>query len=513
MKSKPTPRAKQKAEPARKLLLVSNRLPYNLPRRNLPLSRNVGGLVNALEPVIVQRGGGWIGWDGIPLSSAKAVKSSMEGSRAYKTPTGIELHGVPLSDREISRYYRGFSNRSLWPLFHDFSDKAVYNPEDFNAYLNVNRRFAEIVSSWVTPDSRVWVQDFHLMLVPRYLRAMGFQGRIDFFLHIPFPAMDLYRKLPWRADLLRGVLASDAIGFHVESYRDHFVEAARVLCGAQKKGPDRHGVVRLEQESHESLAFAAPIGIDVDDFERLASDEETQARARRFKESGGAARILFGADRLDYTKGIKERMSAFEYFLKTHQDAMGKVTLIQVVVPGRSQVEEYRVMKREIDGEVGRINGELGRVGWTPIQYRYRALDRKELVAKYLAADVALITPLRDGMNLVAAEYAASRVDEDGALILSEFAGIAESAPGAILVNPYDRDGYSQAIGRALSMSEGERRERMRMLRRRIRANPATQWADRCLKVGMQVAAPAATAARARPVIPEPVAERQRMEQ
>lgn len=466
------------------LLLVSNRLPYNLPRAHLPLSRNVGGLVNALEPVLVDRGGGWIGWDGVPLSSVKAVQSALQSTKSYRTPSGIDLHGVPLSDREVSRYYRGFSNRTLWPLFHDFADKTVFNPEDYGAYFQVNRRFAEVVVSRLTPASRVWVQDFHLMLVPQYLRELGFDGRIDFFLHIPFPALDIYRKLPWRAELVRGILASDAIGFHVDAYRDHFVDAARSLCGALRIGRDRNGCIRLSHGGRECGIFSAPIGIDVSDFERLASTEEIRARARRIAESYDSCRILFGADRLDYTKGIQERLRAFEHFLSICPEAIGKVVLIQVVVPGRSQVEEYRMMKREIDREVGRINGEFGRAGWQPIHYRYRALDRKDLIAMYRAADVALVTPLRDGMNLVAAEYAASRVDEDGALVLSEFAGLAECVAGAILVNPYDLAGCARAIGKALELSREERRQRMRMLRRHIKGNPATEWAERCLTAG-----------------------------
>ncbi|HXI04332.1 MAG TPA: trehalose-6-phosphate synthase, partial [Candidatus Saccharimonadales bacterium] len=277
----------------RNLLLVSNRLPYNLPREHLPLSRNVGGLVNALEPVLIERGGAWVGWDGVSLTSSKAIQTSLQNPRRYKTPTGIELHGVPLSDRDVSRYYRGFSNRTIWPLFHDFSDKAVYNPEDFAAYVQVNRRFAEIVRARAGHRSHVWVQDFHLMLLPQFLRELGFEGRIDFFLHIPFPSVEIFRKLPWRAELLRGVLAGDTIGFHVEDYRDNFVESVRILCGAQKKGPDRDGVVQLRHGDRVCRTFAAPIGIDVEAFQGMAKRPDVVARAQRLREAHRGTRILF----------------------------------------------------------------------------------------------------------------------------------------------------------------------------------------------------------------------------
>jgi trehalose 6-phosphate synthase len=352
------------------LLVASNRLPYNLPRENRPLKRNVGGLVNALEPVMAARGGAWVGWDGIQLPSAGAVNTTLSHPRKFRTPSGVELHGVPLSDKEVSRYYHGFSNRTLWPLLHDFSDKAVYNPEDFNAYVCVNRRFAEIIRSKAKPRSHLWIHDFHLMLVPQFLRELGFNGRIDFFLHIPFPTTEMFRKLPWRAELLRGLLASDTVAFHVEPYRDNFVESTMLLCGTQGKGPDREGVTTLKHGERRTRVLAAPIGIDVDDFEKTARKDSVRARARRMKYAHKDCRVLFSADRLDYTKGIRERLRSLEHFLKTYPDAVGKVSLTQIVVPGRSQVEEFRLMKREIDQEVGRINGEYGREGWLPIHYR-----------------------------------------------------------------------------------------------------------------------------------------------
>ena len=467
----------------RRLVVMSNRLPYNLPRKpgGRPPKRNVGGLVNALEPVLARRGGSWIGWDGAPLPSGGAVTAALEEPLVFTTRSGVELHGVPLSEREVSLHYHGFSNRALWPLFHDFPGKGVFLPEDYAAYERVNRRFAEVALARAERGARIWVHDFHLMLVPRFLREMGFRERIDFFLHTPFPPPEIFRVLPWREEVLQGLLAADGVAFHIELYRDNFVRCATQLLGVEVAEGEPAGADLLRHEGGETSAAAIAIGIDVDDFEGIARSDGVATRARRLREVHGNRRILFSADRLDYTKGIKERLNVLERFLATHPEAVGRVVLIQIVVPSRHQVEEYRVMKREIDREVGRINGEYGREGWMPIHYRYHALEREELVAHYRAADVALVTPLRDGMNLVAAEFAASRVDEDGALVVSEFAGAAERCPGAILVNPYDLEGSSAAIARALEMDPVERRERMVRLRERVRSNPVSRWADRCL--------------------------------
>lgn len=465
------------------LIVVSNRLPYNVPKDPGGRSpkRNVGGLVNALEPLIARRGGAWIGWDGLHLASAGAVASTLAHPIAFTAPSGIDLHGVPLSEREVARYYHGFSNRALWPLFHGFPAMAVFSPEDYVAYVRVNHRFAERTAARVGGGSQVWVHDFHLLMVPFYLREMGFRGRIDFFLHIPFPALEIYRALPWRAEMVRGLLGADTIGFHTEQYRDNFVAAAGLLGGARIQGNGSRSRVALRHDSGKSVALSAPIGCDVQDFERVADLPAVKARTLRIREAHPGAKIVLGADRLDYTKGIRHRLKSFEQYLLLHPEAAGKVVLIQVVVPSRHQVEEYRTMKREIDQEVGRINGEQGREGWFPIHYLYRALDREELVSYYRAADVAFITPLRDGMNLVAAEFAAARTDEDGVLVVSEFAGIAERANGAVIINPYDIHGTARALSSALKLGPGERKARMRKLRTFVRGNTLGRWARDCI--------------------------------
>lgn len=474
------------AEP---VVVISNRLPYNLPQPGVDETpkRNVGGLVNAVEPALAARGGQWVGWDGTVLSSLGSVQTALASPRRWTSPDGVRFVGVPLSERELSRFYHGFCNRALWPLFHDFIGKATFQPEEFTLYERVNRRMAERALAIASPGSRIWVHDFHLLLVPKILRELGFRGRIDFFLHIPFPPAEIFRALPWRERLLEGMLAADSVGFHVERYRDNFVRTARSLLSMEIVPLHPH--VACVSPTCSTLATVSPIGIDVADFERIAAQPSVVARARRIRAAHGGRRLLFAADRLDYTKGIRTRLQTIERLFDLHPRWAGKVDLVTVVVPSRHQVEEYRALKREIDREVGRINGERSEDGWVPIHYRYRALDRRELVAHYLAADVALVTPLRDGMNLVASEYAASRIDGDGTLVVSEFAGVADGLTGAFLVNPYDLDGVAGTIAQALEIPEAERRLRMAQIRERVRDRTATSWADACLGVVAEHAA------------------------
>jgi len=468
------------------LVVVSNRLPYNFPKEgsDRPPKRNVGGLVNALEPVLAANHGSWIGWDGNALSSSAAVSAALRKPRTFHTDTGVDLLGVPLSELELTRYYHGLSNRTLWPLFHNLLDKSVFNAEDWAAYERVNRRFAETVMARVTDPDRLWIHDYHLMLVPKLLREMGFAGRIDFFLHIPFPPPEIFNCLPWRDALVEGMLATDAVAFHIDAYRDNFARVVRELRAASVS-PARGGAdLVLSHPRGLTLTGSSPIGIDVAEFERIADSKTVQEKVRNLRRAYGGRELVFGADRLDYTKGIKERLLAFERLLQTHPERAGSFSMVQVVVPSRHQVDEYRRMKLEIDQHVGRINGDYGRDGWTPVHYKYRALSREDLVAYYRAASVALVTPLRDGMNLVAPEFVASRTDNDGVLVLSEFAGVAQRLPEALRVNPYDLDACAEAIASALDMPAGERAMRMKSLRARVQENTIETWAMRCLGLG-----------------------------
>jgi alpha,alpha-trehalose-phosphate synthase [UDP-forming] len=468
------------------LIVVSNRLPYNIPRGNSGKrpQRNVGGLVNALEPVLASRGGSWIGWDGHALGNSVAVFATSSEPRHWRTESGVDFHGVPLSEPEIVRYYHGASNRTLWPLFHGLQDKTVFDPEDFKTYVGVNERFARTALSRAGKGDRVWVHDYQLMLVPRFLRELSFTGRIDFFLHIPFPAPEAFRTLPWREELLQSLLGSDTIGFHIDAYRDNFVRATLGLLGGRASCETLDDVLLLRHPWGSTLAATAPIGIEVGEFERIARLDSVDSKVGALRQAHGGRPILFGADRLDYTKGIKERLLAVECFLAKYPDRAGTFDFVQMVVPSRAQVEEYRDLKREIDRTVGRINGEYGREGWTPIHYMYRALSREDLVAFYKACRVALVTPLCDGMNLVAPEFVASRVDDDGVLVLSEFAGVAEHLAGALHVNPYDVESFAEVIRRALDMTPEARAKHMSGLRSKVRSNPVSKWAKLCLGLG-----------------------------
>lgn len=477
----------------RALMVISNRLPYNLPEKpgSEKPERNVGGLVNALEPALAARQGVWVGWDGVQLDNRKQVDGILHNPRTFVTDLGVQLVGVPLSKCEIQNYYHGFANRTLWPLFHGLLDKTKFVTEYYSAYEQVNRRFAEFTMSMAGPNDQIWIHDYHLMLVPGMLRELGFNGRIDFFLHIPFPPSEIFRAMPWREQVVQGLLATDSIAFHIPGYRENFNRTAIDLSSSRITVPDLDECSFITHEGGGTVAAALPIGVDVEDFERLSSRPEVIRRVGEIREAHDGRKILFGADRLDYTKGIKERLLALERYLEGRPEEIGKVSMIQVVVPSRHIVQEYRCLKEEIDREVGRINGRFGRGGWVPIHYQYRSMDRGELAAHYMAARAALITPLKDGMNLVAPEFVATRTDDLGVLVLSEFAGVARVLDGALKVNPYDLDSLARAIGEALSMPPDQQRPRMMKMRARIRNNTLSRWADRCLNLDIPVRKPA----------------------
>ena len=474
----------------RPLTVLSNRLPYNFPSNDTAgkPKRNVGGLVNALEPVLVRRGGMWVGWDGVTMDSQSDVDEAAASPRTIRTESGVRLLGVPLSEEELENYYHGFCNRTLWPLFHGLVDTTFFRPEYFTSYVQVNRRFTEMLMAHVDKSDRIWLHDYHLLLVPRMLRERGFTGRIDLFIHIPFPPSEVFRALPWRKDLLDGFLAADSVVFHVEPYRDNFVNLTTELIGAVPTPADQDGRVVVHHERGGTVVAAAPIGIDVDEYESRSRKPEVLQLAEKIRGDHEGRMLLFGADRLDYTKGILERLRAIDRMLTLRPETAGPFNMVQVVVPSRHQVQEYRELKEKLDREVGRINGVHARTGWIPLHYQFRALSRDELVATYLAARAALVTPLRDGMNLVAPEFVASRTDEHGVLVLSEFAGVSRILGQALIVNPYDVDGCAVAVHDALTMTPEEQHSRMVHMRERVRANTVSDWADRCM--GLEIATP-----------------------
>ncbi len=450
----PEPKTKLSRRP---ILVVSNRLPLTLQRGSSGLETrpSSGGLVSALEPVLRKRGGTWVGWAGMKLRKGESLPN---GTGAYR------ISAVELTDTEVSRYYHGFSNRTLWPLMHCFLERARFDTRDWETYDEVNARFAEVAARERQAPDLVWVHDYHLLRVPLHLREMEPSTRIAFFMHIPFPPYDVFRLLPWHREVLNGMLASDLIGFHVGAYVQNFLDCVEHLLPARvdaESGLIGHGTRTIQ-------VGAFPLGVDFELYDSRARHVSIEPRPE--------GKLVLGLDRLDYTKGIPQRMRAFERLLELHPEHREKVTLLQVAVPSRFQVTEYQELKREIDELVGRINGRFGTESWSPIRYLYRSVSPERLSALYRDADVALVTPLRDGMNMVAKEYAASQVDDPGVLILSHLAGAAETMREAIHVNPYNLDEVADALHRALSMDEAERRSRMVALRGRERRNSLEAW-------------------------------------
>ena len=446
----------------RPILVVSNRLPFTAHRgaRGIERRPSVGGLVTALEPVLRKRGGTWIGWPGIALK--KGERLPLSGRADGK---GYHVGAVHLTETEVNRYYHGFSNRTLWPLFHSLHERATFDARDWETYRKVNDRFAEVAAESAGEADLVWVHDYHLTLAPAALRQALPDTRIGFFLHIPFPPWDVFRLLPWDREILRGLLACDLVGFHVGGYAQNFLDCVERRLGARV---DRRGL-RVEWGDRTVQVGAFPIGIDFDAFAGKAREASPAPEA-------GAERVVLGVDRLDYTKGIPERFRAFERLLERHPRHRESVVLLQLAVPSRSQVSEYKILKREIDELVGRINGRFATASWSPIRYLYRSVSQEKLVALYRDADVALVTPLRDGMNLVAKEYVACQVGEPGVLVISEMAGASETMREALAVNPYSIDEVAEALHRALTMEEDERASRMASLRRRERRYDVQHW-------------------------------------
>ncbi len=465
----------------RRLILVSNREPYS--RRELAdgqveFERTTGGLVTALDPVMRRCGGVWLAWD---------PGGDPEEKHRFEVPDHgptFTLRQVPLTEEEVRRYYFGFANGAMWPLCHYFIDRCHFDDIEWNDYVAVNERFAEAVAQEAGEDDLIWVHDYHFCLLPEMIRARRGGGPIAFFLHIPFPAEEVFRILPWRERVLEGLLGADLVGVHTRSYAIEFLGCCERLLGAEVDYQD--SVVHWQGRRVKVAAF--PIGIEVEEIERIAASPESKENASRIRESLATEKVVIGVDRLDYSKGIPERLAAFDRLLETHPEYRGRITFVQIAVPSRTDVEEYQQLKRTIDELVGRINGRYGDAGWQPVHYLYRALGRRDLVAHFLAADVAMVTPLRDGMNLVAKEYCAARIDEDGVLLLSEFTGAAEGlGDGAVLVNPFSVDGTARALKRALELPSEERSEGMRRMRRHVSETHIDAWLGEILVAATKV--------------------------
>lgn len=465
------------------LTIVSNRLPivmdFDEQNREWNGKPGSGGLVSAMNPILQKRGGTWVGWPGMVAEEAEGYEKGLrEVINDIGEQAGYKLEPVMLSSDEVEGYYGGFANSVLWPLFHGFPNRCDFNPEFWDRYVEVNEKFAAGLANTTEPGQPIWVHDYHLIGVAEKLRQFGSPGNIGYFLHIPFPALENYVKLPWRADLLRALLAYDLLGFQSGRDKRNFLECVERLM---PQTTIRHGdtTTTVEVQGDEVTVGVFPISIDFDDFDERARSTEVESRIERMREELGPYKMLLGIDRLDYTKGLIERFLAFEELLSRNPDLCEEVVFFQLVVPSRESVPEYQSLKREIDRIVGRVNGRFSTSKWQPIHYLYNTVDIDELTALYRHASVGVVTPLCDGMNLVSKEFCASQVDENGVLILSEFAGAAdEFHEDALLVNPYDTVGTADAIYEAVTMDENQRRKRMRRLRHEVETHNVYWWAN-----------------------------------
>ncbi|WP_341998760.1 trehalose-6-phosphate synthase [Microbacterium sp. LWH7-1.2] len=454
--------------PAAQLVVVANRLPVD---RVVDVAdeqdwrRSPGGLVTALEPVMRRADGAWVGWPGQPDIEVEPFEFE-----------GTHLVPVSLSAEEVELYYEGMSNDTFWPLYHDVIAAPRYRRLWWDAYVKVNRRFAEAAAGVAAEGGTVWVQDYQLQLVPQMLREARPDLTIGYFHHIPFPAYGLYSQLPWRRQVLEGLLGADVIGFQRVADAGNFARAVRRQLRYQTKAT---GITVPEPDgsTRNALAKAFPISIDTGSYIELAGRPDIMARAAEIRESlGNPKKILLGVDRLDYTKGIRHRLKAFGELLEDGRIDVEDVTLVQVASPSRERVEAYMQLRDEIELTVGRINGDHDTMGHTAIRYLHQAYPREEMVALFRAADVMLVTALRDGMNLVAKEYVAARTDNRGVLVLSEFAGAADELPSAIRINPHDIHGMKEAIMRAIEMPAAEQGRRMRALRKKVVESDVASW-------------------------------------
>jgi trehalose 6-phosphate synthase len=447
-------------------VIVANRLPVDrveLADGTPGWRRSPGGLVTAIEPVMRENDGSWIGWPG----------GTEQGLEPFEDD-GLHLVPMSLGECEIEEFYEGFSNATLWPLYHDLVAKPEFHREWWDAYVAVNRRFAERAAQIAAKDATVWIHDYQMQLVPQMLRELRPDLRIGFYLHIPFPPAELFQQLPWRRQILEGLLGADLVGFQLPGAAANFVRLVR-----QRVGHKTHRDLIYLPDGRTVRAGAFPISIDAAGFEELSRSDAVTKRATELREAlGNPRRVFLGVDRLDYTKGIYARLRAFSELIADGHFDVEDAVFVQVAVPSREQVEQYRILRDEIDRLVGRVNGDLGRIGRPAISYLHSSYPREEMAALYRMADIMVVTPYRDGMNLVAKEYVACRTENDGALVLSEFAGAADELRQAWLVNPYDINGMKAALREAYHADPKDLSRRMRAMRRTISQHDVAAWAD-----------------------------------
>lgn len=460
------------------IIIVSNRLPVSVSRTRtgLKVRPSVGGLATGMKSIYREMEGVWAGWPGIDSNSAGQEEQELIRRRLEQE----QCHPIHIDKKDMEGYYYGFSNRTIWPLFHYFPQYTVYSQSNWEAYNRVNRKFAEAIIPLVRDDSRIWVHDYQLLLLPGMIRERFPGVTIGFFIHIPFPSYELFRLLPWRKEILTGMLGADLVGFHSFDYQRHFNSCVRRLFGFD------YEMNQLNLGNRIIRTDSFPMGIDYQRFHDAAIRARRPVSGRKsglrnqleqFNKGSPGRKMILSIDRMDYSKGIPNRLEAFRVFLEKYPEHHGKVSLVMLTVPSRSKVDQYRLLKKEVDELVGRINGTFGDLNWTPIWYFYRSMPFEDLIQLYTHADVALITPIRDGMNLVAKEYLATRTESSGVLILSEMAGSAKEMSEAVLINPNHRDEMADAIACALKMPLAEQVERNLQIQKRLKRYHVEKWA------------------------------------
>ena len=452
-----------------KTIIVSNRLPVKIERNEqneLEYHTSAGGLATGLGSIYKEGDNLWVGWPGLVTDDTEERQEITEGIASEN------MYPVFLTQADIRDFYEGFSNETLWPNFHYFTQYAVYEPRLWEAYQRVNRKFVEIIKEKADPDDTLWIHDYQLMLVPGMLREELPDVSIGFFLHIPFPSYEIFRLLPWRRELLNGVLGSDLVGFHTYDDMRHFLSSVSRIVGVSSA----QGQVVINNRS--VMVDSFPMGIDYDKYAEAAASPGALEKEVHYRISLGDQKLILSIDRLDYSKGIPTRLEAFELFFDRYPQYRNKISLIMVVVPSRDQVGKYRELKEEVDRLVGRINGKYGRINWTPIHFFYRSFPLDELSAFYRMADVALVTPVRDGMNLVCKEFIASKINKKGVLILSEMCGASKELSDAILINPNDLNQMVEALHRALTMPEAEQTEHITNMQNSLKRYNITHWVN-----------------------------------
>jgi trehalose 6-phosphate synthase/phosphatase len=466
--------AKQKQKINKRLIVVSNRLPIVISKENdqWGIQPGSGGLITALTPILKENKSLWVGWPG---TGGKApIRKLLD---QFGSEQGYKLVGIPLSQKEIERYYWGFSNGTLWPLLHDLLGYCKFNLEDWQTYVAVNKKFARAIKKLNRENDIIWVHDYQLSMVGHFLKKLKVRQPLAYFHHIPFPSLDLLRRLPWKTEYTKALLAFDLLGFQTLRDRRNFVNTITSLISEASILQRQRNFTLIKYGERIIQARNLPISIDFNEFNNAAHSPEVQDAAWYLHENLHERQLMLGIDRLDYTKGIPERFLAFELALEKYPELKQKISLLQVVVPSRTLDPYYQKLKEQLEQMTGRINARFGDAGWIPIHYIFRSLDNTQLIAHYRTSEIAFITPLRDGMNLVAKEYCACSVENNGVLILSEFAGAADQlGEKALLVNPYDIEKTADTIYQAFTMPLEERQQRMRWLRNQVQRNDVHQW-------------------------------------